>query len=111
MLLLFRAAKTESLQQTVSQVRLYFGLAMAKRHPVGAVGYRAFTLIELLVVIAIIGILASLLLPAVARAKGAAHKIKCISQLRQLAFAQQMYADEHDGEFPPRRMSPNNWVF
>jgi prepilin-type N-terminal cleavage/methylation domain-containing protein/prepilin-type processing-associated H-X9-DG protein len=72
---------------------------------------RAFTLIELLVVIAIIGILASLLLPAVVRAKQAAHKIRCVSQLRQLAFALQMYADEHDGEYPARRMSPNSWVY
>jgi prepilin-type N-terminal cleavage/methylation domain-containing protein/prepilin-type processing-associated H-X9-DG protein len=71
----------------------------------------AFTLIELLVVIGIIGILASLLLPAVARAKQAAHKIKCVSQLRQLAFALQMYADEHDAELPPRRRSPDHWVF
>lgn len=84
---------------------------MAKKLSVDTAGHRAFTLIELLVVIAIIGILASLLLPAVARAKGAAHKIKCVSQLRQLAFALQMYADEHDGEFPARRMSPNSWVY
>ena len=72
---------------------------------------RAFTLIELLVVIAIIGILSSILLPALVRAKQAAHKIKCVSQMRQLAFALQMYADEHDGEYPPRRSSPNHWVF
>jgi prepilin-type N-terminal cleavage/methylation domain-containing protein/prepilin-type processing-associated H-X9-DG protein len=72
---------------------------------------KGFTLIELLVVIAIIGILASILLPSLARAKQAAHKIKCLSQMRQLGFALQMYADEHDGEYPPRQFSPNSWVF
>src|SRR5687768_7140256 len=86
-------------------------MGMMKQQKNGSRALRAFTLIELLVVIAIIGILASLLLPAVVRAKQAAHKIKCVSQLRQLAFALQMYADEHDGEYPARRSSPNHWVF
>src|SRR5688572_17396671 len=111
MLLLFAAGQTKSLQQNVCQVRLYLGLAMATRQPVGIVRNRAFTLIEMLVVIAIIGILASMLLPAVARAKQAGHKIKCVSQLKQLAYALQMYADEHDGEYPPRRSAPNSWVY
>lgn len=72
---------------------------------------RAFTLIELLVVIAIIGILASLLLPSLARAKQSAHRIKCLSQLRQMGFALQMYADENDAEYPPRRGGTNSWVY
>jgi prepilin-type N-terminal cleavage/methylation domain-containing protein/prepilin-type processing-associated H-X9-DG protein len=75
-------------------------------------GHRqAFTLIELLVVMAVISILASMLLPAVVRAKQAAHKIKCLSQMRQLGFALTMYADDHDGEYPPRRRSDEHWVF
>jgi len=63
---------------------------------------KAFTLIELLVVIAIIAILASMLLPAVARAKEAAHRIKCANHLRQLETALKMYADDAQGLFPPR---------
>ena len=60
-------------------------------------GPRAFTLIELLVVSAMIGILAALLLPTLARSKDSAQRIKCISNLRQLSFATQMYWDDNLG--------------
>ncbi len=57
----------------------------------------AFTLIELLVVIAIIGILAALLLPALARAKAQGQRAACTSNLKQINLAVQLYAgDNHD---------------
>jgi prepilin-type N-terminal cleavage/methylation domain-containing protein/prepilin-type processing-associated H-X9-DG protein len=62
---------------------------------------RAFTLVELLVVIAIIAILAAILLPVIFAARNKARQLQCVSNLRQIGMAIQMYASDHEGLLPP----------
>jgi prepilin-type N-terminal cleavage/methylation domain-containing protein/prepilin-type processing-associated H-X9-DG protein len=63
---------------------------------------RGFTLIELLVVIAIIAILASILFPVFAKAREAARKTACLSNMKQISTAVMMYSQDYDELFPFR---------
>ena len=71
---------------------------------------KAFTLVELLVVIAIIGVLAALLLPALAGAKEQARRVNCASNLHQFTLAQLMYAGDNRDFFDSALRDEGNYV-
>jgi len=83
-------------------------MKIAGRRQVANTQFNAFTLIELLVVIAIIAILAAMLLPALSSAKEAGRRIACLSNIRQLSLASQMYVDDDQGAYPARSET-NSW--
>lgn len=79
-----------------------------------ATGRRGFTLVELLVVLAVVALLAAMLLPVFASARENARESHCISNLRQLGAAIQLYQQDYDELFPygldpMDRLSPGQW--
>lgn len=70
--------------------------------------HKGFTLIELLVVIAIIGILASMMLPALSRAKEQARMLQCINNFHQIGLGMAMYTEDNNDRFPPAFIENTN---
>jgi len=81
-------------------VRSKVGMHQSKA-PIKSHQCRAFTLIELLVVIAILALLMAILFPVLRSARERAHRVVCLSNLRQLTFAWLAYAEDHDGKIVP----------
>jgi prepilin-type processing-associated H-X9-DG protein len=92
-------------------------VVLPRSRPPGFNGSRAFTLIELLIVVSVIIILAGMLSPALAKAKGKAYRTVCLSQLKQLSLGWAMYTQDNGGRLtetysfdPAGSLNTNVWV-
>src|SRR5450432_3779034 len=72
---------------------------------------KAFTLVELLVVIGLIALLIAILLPALSVALQQAKTVQCLSNLRQMVIAAQMYVGENQGMYPVAQWGTESWDF
>ena len=73
---------------------------------------RGVSLVELLVCLGIIGVMVSMLMPAIHAARMASQRTVCVNHKSQIALAMQMYADAHSGDFPPPRgETPSGWTW
>lgn len=93
------------MEQGQPSLSLLIGPAMLRPRQENTAG---FTLVELLVVIAIIAILASMLLPALGKAKQRAQMIKCYSNLHQIGIGMKVYVDDNREMFPPAQISQDS---
>jgi prepilin-type N-terminal cleavage/methylation domain-containing protein/prepilin-type processing-associated H-X9-DG protein len=92
-----QVSKYEMSRPCIKGIKEGFKAAPLREHRFQTGTKPGFTLMELLVVIALVTTLAALLLPTLTRSKASAYRVKCISNLRQLGLAAQMYWDDNNG--------------